>query len=230
MRSLELPENKGRDAADTDDKRCNDVSLRPGGGVTVGNVDGDEDESENGNDKNDADDIQNPEQLDEDIGDTEDLEGRAPVVEQTLLLRAMRDEHEAKNQRESADGVDDGPHADAPVPGRAAENLLGDVTADPGVDDERKSRNIAEEQTSAGRGDIGDDDLEKEDDHGIADLVDDRASSKSLDTICHSLDDCTENVEEDGQENELNTTENIGNLSCGRLSGSSNDRPDNVDG
>jgi hypothetical protein len=43
-------------------------------------------------------------------------------------------DEEHDEEWECADGVDDGPHSDAPVPGRGLEDGRGQVARDPGVD------------------------------------------------------------------------------------------------
>jgi len=60
-------------------------------------------------------------------------------------------------------------------------------------------------------------------------LVEDGTGCKGADIVGSSLDDGTEEVEEDRQVDKFDTTKDVGNLcSCG-LSGSSDDGANNVD-
>ena len=56
-------------------------------------------------------------------------------------------------------------------PGGVGDDSLSDIAADPGVDKEWQGGNIAEEQTGAEGSDVCDDDLDKQNDTCIADLV-----------------------------------------------------------
>ncbi|KAI9152228.1 hypothetical protein HJFPF1_09455 [Paramyrothecium foliicola] len=230
VRSAHLPENKGRNAEHTDDQRRNDVGLVPLGLEATGESKGHKNEGEDGNEKNDADDVETPEQLNGVVAVAERLEGGAVVLEVTLLLGTAANDPEAEDERQSADGVDDAPHADAPFPGGGGEDGGGNVTADPGVDDEGGGGDVAEEETGAGGGDVGNDDLDEQDDHGVADLVDDAAGAEGLDVCGDGLDDGAEDVEEDGEDDELDAAKDVGNLGRGGLGGGGDDGAQDADG
>ena len=230
MRSSELPEDKGRDADETDDEGSNDMGLSPLGLEASGSGQRNKDQSKDGDDQDDADDIEKPEELNGKVLEAELLEGRAVVDEETLLLGAMGDDHEADDERSGADGVDDAPHANSPSPGRGAQDSFSDVAADPGVDDEGQGGDVTEEETGSSGGDIGDDDLDEEKNHGVANLVNDGAGRKRSQVLGDGFDDRSEGVEEYGHADELNTTKDISNLSSRRLSSSSNNGSQCVDG
>lgn len=229
MRSSKFPEDESRDAEETDDKGSNDMGLSPLALETSGSSQRDKDQSKDCNDQDDADDIEKPEELDGKVLETELLEGRTVVDEETLLLGAVGDDHEADDERSGADGVDDAPHADTPSPGRDAQNSFSDITANPSVDDEGQSGDVTEEETSSSRSDISDDDLHKQDNHSITNLVNNGTSRKSSKVLRNSLDNRSESVEKDGHADKFNTTKNISNLSSSRLSSSRNNRSQSVD-
>lgn len=228
----ELPENEGGDGADTDDEGSNDLSALPLGlgDETTSKSERDEDEGKHGDDEDDTDHVQTPEQVNEELAETKlGVEGLV-VVEKASLLGAVANDGEADNKRQRAGGVNDGPHADAPSPSGSFEDGLGDVTAHPRVDNERESGNVGEEETGTSRGDIGNDDFHEEDDHGVADLVDDGATGKGFNVLGRRLDDGADDVEDDRSADELDTAKHVGNLGRGGLGSSSDDGSDDIDG
>lgn len=229
MRSSELPEDESRDADEANDERSNDMGLSPLGLEASGSSQRDKDQSKDGDKQYDSDDIEEPEELDGKVLEAELLEGRAVVDEETLLLGAVGDNHEADDERSGADGVDDAPHANTPSPGRDAQDSFSDITADPGVDDEGQSGNVTEEETSSGRGDIGDDNLDKQQDHGVANLVNDGAGRKGSKVLGDGLHNRSEGVEKDRHADKLDTTKDISNLSSRGLSSSSDNGSQRVD-
>ncbi|VUC21009.1 unnamed protein product [Clonostachys rosea] len=228
VRGPELPEDENGEAAETNDKGSDDAGRLPA--VGGGEGEGDQDEVEYGDDENDAGDVEQPEQLDEEVAHAQALEGGLVVGEETLLLGAAGDEQEGDDEGKAAHGVDDAPHGITPVDGGAGQDGGGNVTTGPGVDDEGQGRDVGEEETSTGRGDIGDQDLDQEGDHGVSDLVDGRAGREGGYIGRGGEDDGADNVEDDAGEDELNTAEDIGDLSGSGLGGSTNDGADDIDG
>lgn len=230
VRGTHLPEDEGRDAEHTDDERRDNVGLAPLGIEATGKSKRHKNKGEDSDEQNDTNDVKEPEQLNGEVLVAEGLEGGSVVVEVALLLGATRDVPEADDKRKGAHRVDDAPHANTPVPGGGLEDSLGDVTTGPGVNNEGSGRDVAEEETGAGRGDVGDDDLDQQDDHGVANLVDDTSSAEGLDVGGDGLDHGANHIEEDGQADELDTAEDVSNLGRGRLRGGSNHGAQDIDG
>lgn len=147
-----------------------------------------------------------------------------------MALGTARNNKQAENQGQGTHGEDDGPHADAPFPGAVLQHELGNVTAHPGVDDEGQSGDVAEEETRTGRGYISNNDFDEQNNHGVANLVQNTAARKSVDIVGGGLDDGAEDVEEDGQANELDAAKDVGNLGGRGLGAHRDDRPDDIDG
>lgn len=56
------------------------------------------------------------------------------AVQNTSSSGSSLGDVESDDEGKAADGVNNSPHADTPVPGRACEDSGGDVTGDPSVD------------------------------------------------------------------------------------------------
>lgn len=229
MRGTELPEDEGRDGEEADDEGSNNVSLMPLAGGTSGNGERNEDEGKDGDDENDANDVEEPKELDDEVGEAELLEGRGVAVKVAHSARTTADDGEADDEREGTDGVDDAPHANSPSPSSGTHDGLGDITTDPCVDDEWKSGDITEKETSTSRGDISNDDLDEENDHCVANLVDDGTGRELVDILSNSLDNGSKGVEKDGCADQFDTTKDISNLGGCGLSSSTNDGTEDID-
>lgn len=59
---------------------------------------------------------------------------RNVIVEDARACRSSLCKEQGDDKGQAADRVDDSPHADTPVPGRAGEDRGSDVTGYPGVD------------------------------------------------------------------------------------------------
>jgi hypothetical protein len=75
--------------------------------------------------------------------------------------------------------------------------------------DERQGRDEGEKQSRSSRGQIGDDDFGEQHDHGVSNLVDDGTSTESRDAVGGRFNDGTDDVEEDADDDEFESTENI---------------------
>ena len=230
MGSPELPDDEYGYAKETNNQRCDDMGRLPLTVEAAGESQRHQDQGEDGNEQDDADDVEQPEELARQALEAEHLEGGAVVVQAALAASAARDEPQAEDERQGADGIDDAPHADAPVPGGGAQDSLGDVAADPGVDDEGQGGQVAEEEAGARGGDVGDDDLDQQDDHGVADLVDDAAAGVGGHIGGDGLDDGAQHVEEDGQAHQLDAAEDVGDLGRRGLGRRGDDGTHDVDG
>jgi hypothetical protein len=82
---------------------------------------------------------------------------------------------------------------------------------------ERQGRNEGEEQSSSSRCQIGNNDLGEKHDHGVSNLVDDGTSTESRDALGCGFDDCADNVEENTDNNELESAENVTDFRGGGL-------------
>jgi hypothetical protein len=92
------------------------------------------DQGKDGDHKNDTDDIELPEKLLGKADETIVGERGSVSIENTCSCGSSLSDEESDDEGKAADGVDDGPHADTPVPGCGSENGGGNVTGDPGVD------------------------------------------------------------------------------------------------
>lgn len=132
MRTPPLPHYEGWNAQHSNDKRGNNFGRLPLGHGTSGNRKRNEDQSEQGNQEQDANHIQIPEQVDEELT-------QSPVQECEPIglgigpasLEVTDDED--NEQGDGASGVDDGEHADTPVPRGDVQDGGCDVAADPGI-------------------------------------------------------------------------------------------------
>lgn len=99
----------------------------------------------------------------------------------------------------------------------------------PCIDQERQGGDVRPGQSSLQRRDISNDYFDQKGDDCVTNLVENSTGCKGADIVSSSLDDGTQEIEEDGQVDKFNTTKDVGNLcSCG-LSGSSDDGANNVD-
>lgn len=110
VRGSELPEDEERDGEEADDKRSNDMSLAPLSADTTGDGERDENEGKDRDDEDYANDVEEPEELDDKVGEAKLSEGRGVAIKQTLLAGATADDGETDDEREGANGVDDAPH------------------------------------------------------------------------------------------------------------------------
>lgn len=122
---------------------------------------------------------------------------------------------------------DDGEHTQTPSP-KTPFSLVGnkmgrDISTDPSLDEPRGRRDErSEKSTSKGR-QIGDDNLNHDGVHGESDLENDNTTSVGCDTFGRSFDDGTDTVEDDGGDEHLDSTHDIGDLgSDGLTSGTDN--------
>jgi hypothetical protein len=95
---------------------------------------GNKDQGEDGDHENDTDDVELPEKLLGESCETVMSERGGVVVEDTGACGSSLGEVESDDKGKATDRVDDGPHADTPVPGRVCKDGGGNVTGDPGVD------------------------------------------------------------------------------------------------
>lgn len=231
VRTPQFPVDENRNAANTDHERRNNVSLLPGALEATGDGQGSEDEAKDGNNENNANDVQQPEEFLEKRLPPELLERRLVVIEAALLLGATGHKRQTDDQRHGAHRVDDAPHADSPVPFiRAGHDVVDNVAADPGVDDEGQGRDVAEEETGAGGRNVGNDDLDQQQNHGVSNLVNHTAASKRLDVLGRCFDDAADDVKQNGHANQLDSSKDIGNLGGCRLCSSGNDGSHDIDG
>jgi hypothetical protein len=147
-----------------------------------------------------------------------------------LLLCTMTNDEETDNERKGADGVNYAPHANSPSPGCSAKHSSCDIATDPGVDDEGQSRDVTEEQTGSDRGDISNNDFDQQQNHGITNLVNNSTSRVGIEILRGSLNDSTDGVEKHRDADKFDTAKNIGDFTSGRLSSSSDDGAEGVDG
>lgn len=107
----------------------------------------------------------------------------------------------------------DGEHSQTPSP-KTPFSLIRDkvgryVSTDPGLNEPRRRRNErSEKSTSKGR-QISDDDLNHDGVHGESDLEHDDTSSVGCDTLGRSFDNGTDAVKDDGDDEHLDSTDNI---------------------
>ncbi|KAI6762629.1 hypothetical protein HG530_008609 [Fusarium avenaceum] len=100
-------------------------------------------------------------------------------------------------------------------------------------DDEHGDTDEADDKRSddlgSNRGDIADDDLNEKQDHGVADLVDDRTSGVGIEVLRRSLNNRTDGVEEYRNADKFDTTKDISDLARRWLSSSCNNRTEGID-
>jgi hypothetical protein len=100
----------------------------------AGNRQGHQDQREDGDDEDDADNVQLPEECDGEAAEPKLLVRRGVLDESALARRLAMAEPQCAKEGDGADRVYDGPHADAPVPSCYAQNGGRDVARDPCVD------------------------------------------------------------------------------------------------
>lgn len=171
-----------------------------------------------------------PEEGLREAGKAEGLVRRGVFLQITVLARFPACEPEGEDQWEGADGVDDGPHPDTPLPCRVQEDGGGDVPGHPGVDDEREGGDEAEEHARAERGDVCDYYFNKEDDACVPDLIQHRAAGEGLHVRSARLDDRADRVEDDTHADEFDASEHVGDFRGRGLGGRGDDGPQHVDG
>lgn len=127
-----LPHYEGWNAEHSNDERGNDFGCLPLRHGASGNRERNEDQSQEGNQEQNANHIQVPEHVDEKLTNSLVQEGE-PIglgVGSPSLEVAHEEDSE---QRNGADGVDDGEHPDTPFPRGNPQDGRCDVTADPGI-------------------------------------------------------------------------------------------------
>lgn len=131
---LHLPKDEEGNAAEADDQRSDNVTLFPSLLHASGQGQGNEDEGEDGDHQDKTDDVQLPEKLLDETDETVVSERRFVVGQDTRSSCSSLSEEEGDDKGQTADRVDDGPHADTPVPGSGSEDGGGNITRNPGVD------------------------------------------------------------------------------------------------
>ena len=127
-----LPYYEGWNAEHSNDKRSNDLGCLPLRHGASGNRERNEDQSQDGNQEQNANHIQVPEQVDEKFANSLVQEGE--LIGLGVGSASLEVAHEEDSEQwNGADGVDDGEHSDTPLPRGHFQDGGGDVTADPGV-------------------------------------------------------------------------------------------------
>jgi hypothetical protein len=129
-----FPPDEDRQAAHADDNHRDDVPRLPLVRGAAGDRQGHQDQCEDGDDEDDADNVELPEECDDEAAEPKLLVRRGMLDESALTRRLAMAEPQCAEEGDGADRVDDGPHADAPVPICYAQNGGRDVAGDPGVD------------------------------------------------------------------------------------------------
>lgn len=102
------------------------------------------------------------------------------------------------------------------------------VSTDPSLNEPRRRRNErSEKSTSKGR-QISDDDLDHDGVHGESDLEDDNTRSVGGDTFGRGFYSGTDTVKNNGGNEHLDSTDDIGDLGSDRLTGSTNNTLENT--
>lgn len=122
-----FPRDESWDAADSHDEWCDDVGAAPRLGRPSSKSEWDENQSEDGNEEDKADDIELPEKLDGETSSTEHVVRRFVFLEGAVLPCTSRDVAQGNDQWQRADGINDGPHANSPLPCRGSQNRGCDV-------------------------------------------------------------------------------------------------------
>lgn len=230
--SFPFPEDKDRDGDDAYHQGCENFGFTPVARTAAApcNGQGGENQREHGDDQNDADDIKLVEELDGELFGAHHLEGRSIRVKLAGFSGFATGPPQGAQQREGANGIDDAPHAYAPSPRGHREHGFRDVPADPSVDEKGECGNVGEEDTPAHGGGVGNDHFDQTKDAGVADLIQNGTSAKGFDAVGGRLDNCAQEIEEDADQHQLETTENVGDLGGGGLRGGSNHGSKDVDG
>ncbi|KFY15085.1 hypothetical protein V491_05781, partial [Pseudogymnoascus sp. VKM F-3775] len=111
-----LPVDEGGDGEDADDERGDDVRCLPGLLDATGESEGYEDEREDGDDEDDAYDVELPEEFDGELAESKGLEGRLEGGESAGTVGAAACKEEGGKEGHATDGEDERPHADTPSP------------------------------------------------------------------------------------------------------------------
>jgi hypothetical protein len=129
-----LPQNECRDAQKAYDERRDNVSLLPLRRLSSRNRERDQDEGEHGNAEDDANHVELPEERHGKTDETKALEGAFVFVERAQARGAAASKEKRHEEWGNADRIYDGPHADAPAPGRRSEDSVSDIARNPCID------------------------------------------------------------------------------------------------
>jgi hypothetical protein len=88
---------------------------------------------------------------------------------------------------------------------------------------ERHGGNEREEESRSSRGQIGDDDFSQKHDHRVTNLVDDGSTAEGRDSARGGFDDRTDDVKQNTDNDEFESTEDVADFGGSRLGGSGND-------
>lgn len=173
-----LPEAEDGDHQEAKDERGDDLSGTPGLGDTSRNGERDENKQEGSGklvgrrrgsestveqataaERTDQEEAYNVELRGERAHEALPPPGRDDRVVVREPLSPTPGEDEDGDERKRRCRVDDGPHADAPSPGRRAEDACSDVPAHPGVDDEGQRQQECDKDAVAQAAEVSDDDL-----------------------------------------------------------------------
>lgn len=228
---LHLPDDEGGDADDDADHQHHDDAGRlPALGGAAGEGEGQQDEREHGAEQDHADQVDL-------LGELVDLATHGAVVldeaagrELALAGGAPLRQDDGREEREGADGQDDAPHGQTPPPAGVVHDGLGDVARDPGVDEEGQGGDEGEQDAALQGRDVGDEDLDQEHEAGVPDLVEQLAGGEGLDAVRGGRHDGADDVEDDGEQQELDAAELVGHAGVGRLDGGGEDRAHRVHG
>ena len=225
-----FPYDEDGDKSEADNQRDSNLRVVPVVDLLAGHRQRRQDEGEGRHQANEADNVEVVKELRAQLAVAEQLQRGFVVGHGAGPASAAFDGVEGEEQRQRRDRADDGPHANPPSPGRHAQHSGRHFAADPRIDEIWHGGDVAEEDASPHRGEVGDEDFHEQHDARVADLVYDSARAEGLDRAGGGLDGDADDVQDGRESEDLEAPENVGRLGGGRLGGDGDDTPQHVDG